>query len=82
MGAEIIIASDLISKHKYEEPDGIIEILLNSFHMALIHIARLQASRADILITPDLSDYDLVNVNNVPEMLEIGYREAMRILDN
>lgn len=80
LGADYVIAVDLNANHKYKKPENIIEVLLNSFHFALQTTARLQTEDADLLIQPDLSEFNRIDLNQVEELIEAGYTEAMKVL--
>lgn len=80
MGAEIIIAVDLNSEHKEKVPENILEILLRTFVMTSQTATQLQTRQADILITPDLSEFNVVDMSQSPDLIEKGYNEAIRIL--
>ncbi len=81
MGAGFVIAVDLNAKFAYKKPENIIHVLLNSFHYALMHSAKAQAGEADIMITPDLSDFNRVDAHQTSDLIEKGYQEAKKVLD-
>jgi NTE family protein len=80
MGAKYIIGVDLNSNHQYQKPKNILEVMLNSFHFTLMAAAKLQTEEADLLLQPDLSGYNRVDLNQVGDLIEIGYRLAMEKL--
>lgn len=80
MGADLIIGVDLNGRHRFIKPRNIIEVLLRSFDLTLQTATRLQVEKAGILIEPDLSEFNMVNINQVPALIERGYDEAKRIL--
>lgn len=80
LGAKYDIAVDLNAAHKYQKPGNIIELLLNTFDIILSNATQLQTKEADLLITPDLSEFDYIKTNNVDELIEAGYKEAKKIL--
>lgn len=82
MGADVVIACDLISTQAFSRPEGIIEILLNSFHMALVQMARQTMSGADIRIAPELSEFDLIDADQTPGLIKAGYRAASKSLSD
>jgi NTE family protein len=79
-GADMIIAVDLISHHHIQEPDNIVEVLLNTFDFMISSASKVYTDNADILITPDLSGASRVDTDQTPELIEIGYKAAKKIL--
>lgn len=80
MGADFIIGVDLNAKHKYKKPENVVEVLVNAFDITLINATKLQTERADILITPDLTSFNLIDPDQVPDIIEKGYLEAKKVL--
>lgn len=80
MGAECLIGVDLNAKHAYKQPENIVDVLLNTFDIVLSNATRLQTEKADILIAPDLSAFNLVDTNQVEALIEQGYQEADAVL--
>ena len=39
-----------------------------------------QLKDADIVISPDLSEFNVVDIDQSPDLIEVGYREAMKVL--
>lgn len=81
MGAEFIIAVDLNAKHSYKKPENIIEVLLNSFHFTLMTSSKLQTQKADLIITPDLSSFNRVDIDQAEDLIKVGYETTKEILD-
>ncbi len=79
-GADMIIAVDLISHHHVQQPDNIVEVLLNTFDFMITNASKTYTEKADILITPDLSGASRVDTDQTPELIEIGYKAAQRVL--
>lgn len=82
MGADYIIGVDLNAEHKYEKPGNIIDVLINSFHFTMMAASRLQTEEADLLIKPDLSEFSRSDTSKISELIEQGYRDAYRVLEN
>lgn len=80
MGADQIIGVDLNSKHTRKKPRNIIEVLLRSFDFTLKTATKLQTEQADILIEPDLSSFNMVDVDQMDDLIETGYQEANLVL--
>ncbi len=79
MGADFIIGVDLNAEHSYKKPENVIEVLLNAFDFTLINATKLQTEKADVLITPDLSSFNLIDTNQVADLIEKGYLEAKKV---
>ncbi|GAP21814.1 patatin-like phospholipase family protein [Leptolinea tardivitalis] len=81
MGAETIIAVDLFTaSHSHRAPDNLVDLLLNTYYSAMINAARPYNQYADWLITPDLSEFNLLNTDQIPALIHTGYRTAMKML--
>ena len=81
MGAELIIAIELNGKMRFETPKTITDVIMNAFDIAIATRTQIQTSRADILISPDLSMYSFSDTKNVTAMYEIGYQEGLKYKD-
>ncbi|MDO9508566.1 MAG: patatin-like phospholipase family protein [Thermovirgaceae bacterium] len=80
MGADLIIGVDLNSGRRDERPQNIVEVLLRSFNFMLASATRLQTEEADILIQPDLSGFNMYDMDQEGDLFEAGYLEAMKML--
>jgi NTE family protein len=80
MDVDIIIAVDLNSGKPQSKPTNIVEILIRSFTLMINSATELQTKDADILIRPDLSSFNMVDVKQVDDLIEAGYAEAVRVL--
>jgi NTE family protein len=76
MGADYVIGVDLNASKAYVKPDSILDVILNSFHFILKAAAKYQTEDADILITPDLSKFNMVNTDQIEDLIEQGYKDA------
>jgi NTE family protein len=81
MGAEYIIGVDLNAKQNFTKPKNIVQVLINTVHLTLRNVTQLQTEEADLLITPDLSEFDYYHVKQIPELIEKGYAEAMSVIE-
>lgn len=82
MGADFIIAVDLNARYLNSRPKNIIDLLLNSFHLTLSTASKLQTEYADIIIRPDLSQFNMVDTKQIAPLIKEGYREAITVLEN
>ena len=80
MGAEFVIGMDLNAKFEFKKPGNIFELIMNSVQLALISASRLQTEKADIVIAPDLSDFNMYDTKQVPDLIDSGYEEAIKEL--
>ncbi|HDP94546.1 MAG TPA: patatin [Candidatus Aminicenantes bacterium] len=82
MEAEFVIGVDLNARSKRRRPENIVEVLLNTFDFLLMNATRLQTQKADLLIQPDLSEFSMVDTDQVAELIEVGYSESLKALKN
>ncbi len=81
MGAEYVIGVDLNGTRKHKKPGHILDVIVNSFHFMLRSATQYQTERADLLVSPDLSDYDMISTDHVSELIEAGYKEMSKVLE-
>ena len=80
MGAEYIIGVDLNAKHTYEKPDSILDVIINSFHFLMQQSDKFQTEGADLLIKPDLSEFNRSEMNQVDDLMKKGYEDSKKVL--
>lgn len=80
MGAHFVIGVDLNAKQAFSKPKNIAEVLINTINLTLQNVTQLQTGEADLLITPDLSAFNLYDTDQVPDLIEKGYRESKAAL--
>ncbi len=78
MGADYIIAIDLNTNHTYQQPQNLIDVLLNTFHFTLSTATKVQTKPADVLIKPDLSAFSRVDVKHAQGLMDAGYNETLK----
>ena len=81
MGANRIVCIDLLGRHTFRRPNDMASLLLNAFYSAMRAISQIQIREADLVITPDLSRFSLVDMSAVPQILDTGYRESRPLLE-
>ncbi|MBN2232234.1 MAG: patatin-like phospholipase family protein [Deltaproteobacteria bacterium] len=81
MGVRTVIGVNLHAFHSFEPPKHIIDILTNTVVLTMMNITRLQTDQADIRITPDLSGFNIIDTDQIPALIECGYRAARTILE-
>jgi len=80
MGAGYILGVDLNAKIECRRPRNIVEVLLKTFDFMLLNATRLQTERADYMIAPDLSRFNMINTYRIGELIDVGYRDASAAL--
>jgi NTE family protein len=81
MGSDYVIAVDLNSKNKYNKPENILDVLVNSFHFLVQERVKSQTELANLLIEPDLSQFNRTSTKHVEKLIRIGYEESLRVLE-
>lgn len=79
-GCQPIISVDLTNINNVE-PNNIFDVLLNTLNIAQKNASRLQHANADIVIAPDLSNYNMIDKKQIPALINDGYTCAMDALD-
>jgi NTE family protein len=80
MEAGYVIGVDLYARPGLGHPKNLVQVLINTVSIALHHATRLQTEHADLLLQPDLSKFNLYDLDQVPALIEHGYRSAMHAL--
>lgn len=81
MDVDTIIGVDILSSQGLDELDNIIDILVNAYNIATLNATRIQLEDADLVITPDLSAFNMTDTAQIPDLIEAGY-DAVRLFDN
>lgn len=76
------IGVDLVTTQSYRKPRNVIEILFNSFNFLVKANKKIQTKEADILIKPDLSEFNAIDMSQMKELIKIGYDETRKIVRN
>jgi len=79
---DFIIGVDLVCEHSHKKPQNIIEVLYNSFNFLVKANKLMQSKEADIIIKPDLSNYNAIDLAQMKELIEIGYKETRKMMKN
>ena len=78
MGADIVVGVSLSTLREYREPSGIINILMNAFEIAVDENVRLLMDKADLMITPELSDIVSEDDEWARDFFDSGYAAGLR----
>ncbi|MBD3278041.1 MAG: patatin [Candidatus Aegiribacteria sp.] len=81
MDLDMIIGVDLNAKHSYKKPDSILDVVLNALDITLMNATHLQTKEADLLIAPDLSDFNMIDTDQAEKLIEKGYEESKPLLE-
>ncbi len=81
MGADKIIAVQLLVHQAAQKPEHIIEVLLNTFEFMISNISKPYLKDVDLLIKPDLSEFDKVDTDQIKDLIVKGYEEARSQLE-
>ena len=77
MGAEVLVGIDLNAAEKYDEPDSVIDIILNAIDIAINTTTRQQLEAADVLISMDLTRYSRTDSSDLRELVAEGYHATV-----
>lgn len=80
LGGKKVIGVDLNAKHSFGDPENILDVIINSFHYTMHAAAKLQREDADLIIEPDLSDFNRSNMDQVEDLMDKGYKDAKKQL--
>lgn len=81
MGVDRIIAVDLLTtRHTKRKPQNLVDIMLNSYHIALRNACNQYIAQAEIVIAPDLAGFNTIDTHQVPDLIQLGYEAALNAL--
>ncbi len=76
MGADVVLAVNLNGAQSYQQPEGLIDVVLNAIDIAIDNSTRMQMKQADVQINLDLAEYFRGDSRDVRELIAEGYRGA------
>lgn len=77
LGARTVIGADLNTRRSYQDPEDLVDVILNATDIAINNATRLQAAAAiDLHIAPRLSNYGRLRSRRGAQLIEEGYRAA------
>mgnify|MGYP000490778799 CR=1 FL=1 len=79
---DFLIGVDLLPERSYKKPENVIEVLYNSFNFLVKMNKKVQTKDANLIIKPDLSEYNAVDMSQIKELIDLGYKETKKILKN
>ncbi len=77
LGAERVIAVNLGGNFTYPKPDGIIDVMMNSFEIAVDNNTKRILKAADVVISLDLTSYSRFDVDDVPALIDEGQNHTL-----
>jgi len=82
MGAELTIGVNLNARRSFKKPENWFGVLINSYYTLIDSLAKVHTRNANLLIEPDLSSFSLIDTKNAKELIEKGYEEAKKVLND
>jgi len=81
MGAKDIIGVDLTTNRQYKRPENIVDVLTNTFDIALDNMIKEQIEdKKTLLIQPELGAYSMADTGDTEKLIEEGYKAAIKAL--
>lgn len=81
LGAKDIIGVDLTTNRHYKRPENIVDVLINTFDIALDNMVKEQIEdKHTLLIQPELGAYNMTDTGEAEKLIEEGYKAAMEAL--
>lgn len=80
MGAGFTIGVDLNAHRNYKRPENILDILNNTLEIALKHLANVSLNEMDLLIQPNLAEFNRSETKDIDKMITKGYKAARKVL--
>lgn len=82
LGADLTIGVDLSAHRSYRKPEDLVDVLVNSIDIAIDNATRLQTSKADLVISPELHAYSRTDSRQVSELIDEGYKACRSALSS
>jgi NTE family protein len=80
LGADYIVGVDLHANYSNGKPENILDVLMNSFHIILMASVKQRTDVVDLMIKPDLSDFNYTDTGQVKDLIRQGYKDAKKAL--
>lgn len=81
MGAETVIAVDVGAAPQNVHASGIYEIVMQSFEIMGLSIAKLEDQKADVLIRPAVGQFSSSDFSNRAQLIAAGYSGEQRAIE-
>lgn len=79
-GCDKIVGIDLTNV-KNIKPKNMFDVLMNTMNITQKNAALIQRDHADIVIAPDLTSFNIVDIKQIPALIKIGYEHAKKIIE-
>lgn len=73
MGAELVVAVDVFAPPQNTHAAGIYEIVMQSFEIMGLSLAKLEGQKADVLIKPSVGQFSGTDFNNRAQLIAAGF---------
>lgn len=74
LGANLTVGVDLSAHRSYRQPDDLVDVLVNAMDIAIDNATRLQTSKAELVISPEVGAYSRTDSGQVSELVDAGYQ--------
>ncbi len=81
MGAEFVVAVDVGAAPHNAHAAGIYEIVMQSFEIMGLSIAKLEGQKADVLIKPNVGQFSGSDFNNRAQLIAAGFAAGQRAIE-
>lgn len=82
MGADVVVSVDINSTRGYgTDSTSILGVLLATLRIAMKSSAKKGIENSDIVIQPNLREYNQTKLEGIDEMIDEGYKAAMSMMD-
>jgi NTE family protein len=75
-----VVASDVHMPGPYPLPENIFDVILRSLSIMVEHAPAHERGSADVLISPDVSEFGIADLSKREELLQAGYDAARQAL--
>lgn len=79
---DFLIGVDLVVEEFYKKPKNVVEVLYNSFNILVKTNKKTQIKEADIIIKPNLKEFNPTDMSQIKDLIELGYNETKKIVTN
>ncbi len=81
MGVPCVLAVNLSADRSYAKPDGIIDVVINAFEIAIDVNMQHHLIKADFVIEPDLSKHSRTDAEQISAIIKAGKRDTIRVIE-
>jgi NTE family protein len=81
MGAELVVAVDVFAPPQNAHAAGIYEIVMQSFEIMGLSLAKLEGQKADVLIKPSVGQFSGTDFNNRAQLIAAGFAAGKQAVE-